>query len=152
MEDRVTETISNAAVSGLILILPALYPACSLTHIYIQESPVSESELANISGTKECTFVESEDRDMETNSEAAVRELIHIVEILTFPDAHLNPEIVWKLPGGHSYNSTVYPGHRETDLKGVAVCSSFHSGSIDTRGSWSCAENRRSMRRGMRGL
>ena len=55
-------------------------PAISLTHIYIQESPVSESELANISGTKECTFVESEDRDMETNFEAAVRGLFHIVE------------------------------------------------------------------------
>ena len=76
MEDRVTKTNSKAAVSGLILILPALYPACSLTHIYIQELPVPEIELAIISATKEsrCTSVESEDRDMEAKSKAEVRE------------------------------------------------------------------------------
>ena len=92
VEDRVVKTNSKAVVRRLILIAPG--PAISLTHICIQELLVPENELANISGTKECTFVESEDRDMETNFEAAVRELIHIVLIPTFPDAHLNPEIV----------------------------------------------------------
>ena len=80
MEDRVTETNSKAAVSGLILILPALHPACSLMHIYIQGLPVPEIELAIISATKEsrCTSVESEDRDMEAKSKAEVREDLFI--------------------------------------------------------------------------
>ena len=55
----------------------------------------------------------------------------------TLSDTHLNPEIIWKVPRGHSLNSTVYHGLRETGLKGVAVCSSFHSSPVDTRGSWS---------------
>ena len=65
-------------------------------HICIQESPVAENELAIISARKESryTSVESEDRDMETNSKAAVRGLIHIVENPAYSDAHLNPEIV----------------------------------------------------------
>ena len=53
-----------------------------------------ENELANISATNECTSVESEDRDMETNSKAAVRGLIYIMEIPASSDAHLNLEIV----------------------------------------------------------
>ena len=55
-----------------------------------------EIELAIITATKEsrCTPVESEDRDMETNSKAAVRGLNHIVENPAFSDSHLNPEIV----------------------------------------------------------
>ena len=56
---------------------------------------MSESELEIIPATKEYTSVQSEDRDMETNFEAAVRGLIHIMEIpAAFSDAHLNPEIV----------------------------------------------------------
>ena len=86
------ETNFKAAVRGLILILPG--PAISLTDICTQELPVSESELEIIPTTKEYTSVQSEDRDMETNFEAAVRGLIHIVEIPAFSDAHLNPEIV----------------------------------------------------------
>ena len=134
--DQVLETNPKAAVRGLILrILPS-----SLTHL-IQELPVPENELANISATKECTSVESEDQDMGTNSKAAVRGLIHIVEIPAFSDAYLNPEIVRNPPGGYSHNITVYPVHRERGLKGVAVCSNFHTSPIDTRGSWSSAKN-----------
>ena len=92
VEDRVMETNFKAAVRGLILILPG--PAISLTHICIQELPLLESELAIISATKECTSVKSEDQDMGTNFEAAVRGLIYIVEIPTFSNAHLTPEIV----------------------------------------------------------
>ena len=53
-----------------------------------------ENELANISATKECTSMESEDRDMETNFKAAVRGLVYIVEIPASSNPHLNPEIV----------------------------------------------------------
>ena len=70
----------------------------------------------------------------------------------TLSDTHLNPEIVWKPPGGRSLISTVFHGRRERGLKGVAVCSSFHTGSIDSRGSWCCVKNHGSMRRAMRGL
>ena len=48
------------------------YPAISLTHICVQELP--ENELAVVSATKECASAEPEDRVMETNSKAAVRE------------------------------------------------------------------------------
>ena len=92
VEDRVVETNSKAVVRGLIRIAPG--PAISLTHIYIQELPVAENELEITSATKGCTSVESEDRDMETNFEAAVRRLIHFLEIPAFSDAHLNSEIV----------------------------------------------------------
>ena len=144
VEDRVTERNSKAAVRNLILtVLP------SLTHFCDQKLP--EIELVQIaSTTKECTSVE--DRVMETNSKAAVRGLIHIVKSPAISDAHLNPEIVWKSPGGRSLNSTVFHGCRERGIKGVAVCSSFHTSSIDTRGSWSCSQNHGSMRRAMRGL
>ena len=73
VEDRDVETNSKAVVRGLILIAPG--PAISLTHIYIQELPVPENELEITSATKGCTSVESEDRDMETTSKAAVRGL-----------------------------------------------------------------------------
>ena len=92
VEDRVVETNYNAVVRGLIRIPSG--PAMSLTHICIQELPVPENELAIISAAKECTSVDSEYRDMETSFEAAVRGLIHIVEIPAFSDAHLNSEIV----------------------------------------------------------
>ena len=55
----------------------------------------------------------------------------------TLSDTYLNPEIVWKTPGGHSLDIKVFHDRRERDFKGVAVCSSFHSSSVDTRGSWS---------------
>ena len=87
-EDRDVGTNSKAAVRGLIH-----YCHLSDAHL-IQEMPVPENELSNISATKERTSVESEDRDMEINSKAAVRGLIHIVEIPAFSDAHLNPEII----------------------------------------------------------
>ena len=107
-----------------------------LTHFCVQELP--EIELVPIaSTTKECTSVE--DRVMETNSKAAVRALIHIVKSPAISDAHLNPEIVWKSSGGRSLNSTVFHGCRERGIKGVAVCSSFHTSSIGTRGSRSCS-------------
>ena len=54
----------------------------------------------------------------------------------TLSDTYLNSEIVWKTPGGHSLDIKIFHGRRERDLKGVAVCSSFHSSSVDTRGSW----------------
>ena len=53
-----------------------------------------ENELGIISATKECTSVESEDQDMEINLGAAVRGLIHIMEIPASSDAHLNSEVV----------------------------------------------------------
>ena len=56
------------------------YPLISLTRICFQELP--ENELAIVSATKDCTSVEPEDRDMETNSKAAVRGLIHILSSL----------------------------------------------------------------------
>ena len=121
----------------------------SLTHFCVQELPEIEP-VAITSTTKECTSVE--DRVMETNPKASVRGLIHIVENPAISDAHLNPEIVWKSPGGRSLNSTVFHGRRERGLKGVAVCSSLHTSSIDTRGSWRCSENHGSMRGAMRGL
>ena len=71
MEDRNTETNSNAAVSGLINILPSLSEA----HIRVQE--LLENERAIVSATKECTSVE--DRVMEKFSKAAVRRLILIL-------------------------------------------------------------------------
>ena len=48
------------------------YPYTSLTHIVVQELP--ENELAMVSATKERASVEPEDRVIETNSKAAVRE------------------------------------------------------------------------------
>ena len=55
----------------------------------------------------------------------------------TLSDTYLNPEIAWKTPGGHSLDIKVFHDRRERGLKGVAVCSSIHSSSVDTRGSWS---------------
>ena len=76
VEDRVTETNFKAAVRGLNIIY-----AISLTHIImicVQELP--EIELVAIaSATKESTPVE--DRVMDTISNAAVRGLIHTLEI-----------------------------------------------------------------------
>ena len=92
VEDRVVETNSKAVVRGIILIAPG--PPFSLTHICIQELPVPENKLGIISATKECTSVESEDQDMEINLGAAVRGLIHIMEIPASSDAHLNSEVV----------------------------------------------------------
>ena len=131
VEDPVAETNFKAAVRWLILTILR-----SLWHFCVQELP--EIELVAItSTTKQCTSVE--DRVMETNSKAAVRGLIHIVENPAISDAHMNPEIIWKPRGGRSLNNTVFHGRRERGIKGVADCSSFHTSSIDTRGSWSCS-------------
>ena len=69
MEDRVLESNFRAAVRGLIYICFHL-----LTHIYIQKP--AENERAIVSAMEECTSVEPEDGDMETNSKAAVRGFI----------------------------------------------------------------------------
>ena len=55
-----------------------------LTTNYVQELP--ENELAIVSATNECTFVE--DRVLEANSKAVVRGLIHILP--SSVDAHLH--------------------------------------------------------------
>ena len=72
-EDRVTETNSKPVVRAMIHILP------SLTHIFVQELPENEL-VAIVSATKECTSVE--DRDMGTNSKAAVSGLTFILSSL----------------------------------------------------------------------
>ena len=87
MEGRVTETNSKAAVRGI----DCYYPSISLTNFYVQELPKIEL-VAIASTTKESTSVE--DGVMVTNSKAAVRELILIVENPAFSDAHLNSGIV----------------------------------------------------------
>ena len=53
-------------------------------------------------------------------------------------DTNLNPDIFWKSPGGHSLNSAVYKGNRETGLNVVADCTTFYTSTVDKRGSWRC--------------
>ena len=143
VEDPVTETNPKAAVSGFILTI--LHLSDTLLRTGTAWNWTSTDRLDN-EGTYLCRGPPSYGDKFQCGGE----------RIDSYPPISLtlifHPGIVWKPHGGRSLNITVFHGRRERGLKGVAVCSSFHTGSTDTRSSGSRSKNHGSLRRAMRGL
>ena len=84
-----------------------------LTINCVQEPSVTENEVATVSATKECIFVEDRAiRAMETNSKAAVRRLFLILPSLWHTSESRNPLITPGRPFPQHQSISWLPGNR----------------------------------------